>query len=136
MSASERTAGQVALVARVRPHDEAEYLRYIREVYQPGLATAPGFVSLRILRWTISAQPGTTPRGDVVEFLRISTWASADAADAYYASPLRQTFGGLLERAEVLAYGEADILIDVGGDGQDRAVAEKATETASEPRAR
>jgi heme-degrading monooxygenase HmoA len=113
----ERTAPvEVALVARVRPHDEAEYLRYVAGTYAPALAAMPGFRSLRVLRWHLSADPAATPRGDVVEFLRISTWASRAAADAYYASPVRATFGRLLELADVLAYGEAEVVVSVDGD--------------------
>ncbi len=108
---------QYALVARVRPHDEEAYHRYLRETYYPGLCTMPGFVSMRILRWSISDAPSSEMVGGRVEYLRITTWASREAADAYYRHPLRATFGKLLDLADVAAYGGAEIVMDLSPAG-------------------
>lgn len=105
-----------ALVARVRPHDEAAYLTYVRETYVPGLRQMPGFVSLRVVRWNVSGQPNTVMEGGQTEYLRMSTWTTKEAAEAYFAHPLRATFAKLLELATVIAYGGADVLVDLDAD--------------------
>ena len=101
------------LIARVKPHDEVVYEKYVRETYYPGLRTMPGFVSLRVARWTISQEPNATLKGGEIEHIRITTWASKAAADAYFVHPLRATFNRLLELADVIAYGGAEVLIDL-----------------------
>ena len=102
-----------ALVAHVRTHEESAYLKYVQEVYFPALAQMEGFVALRLLRWSPSSDPVNKMIGQVTEFLRISTWRSKDDAQAYFDHPVRATFSELRDLAMVLAYGGAEVLLDL-----------------------